>query len=64
MYDKNRYITVTGIHVPGTPRQIEKRGTALRRLYEEVFGDDGEEEATQDDNGALAAEDLQSSPGP
>jgi hypothetical protein len=40
IYDHNspRYLTVTGWHLEGTPREIENRCEELERLYEQVFG--------------------------
>lgn len=34
IYDRVRYFTVTGHHLPGTPRTVESRETLLRELYQ------------------------------
>jgi hypothetical protein len=36
MYDHQRYFTVTGKHVPGTPQTIEERQEELSQLYNEI----------------------------
>ena len=38
VYDRLRYFTVTGHHLPGTPTTIEDRQTELTALHREVFG--------------------------
>jgi len=38
MYDRGRYFTVTGQHLPGTPMTVNERGAALSALHEQVFG--------------------------
>ncbi len=37
MYDSERYLTVTGDHLAGTPMTIEERGAELADLHREVF---------------------------
>jgi hypothetical protein len=37
-YDCDRYFTVTGQHIPGTPATIENRQSELMATYAEVFG--------------------------
>jgi primase-polymerase (primpol)-like protein len=38
VYDRARFLTVTGAHVPGTPRTIEERTAELATLHRQVFG--------------------------
>jgi putative DNA primase/helicase len=38
MYDRARYLTVTGRHVAGTPTTIEQRDDALRAVHERFVG--------------------------
>jgi primase-polymerase (primpol)-like protein len=38
LYDRARFLTVTGWHVPGTPRTIEGRQEALYEVHARVFG--------------------------
>lgn len=38
MYDRRRYMTVTGWHVPGTPTTIERREDELRTVHERFVG--------------------------
>jgi putative DNA primase/helicase len=38
VYDQGRFFTMTGWHVPHTPRTIEPRQDAVARLHVEVFG--------------------------
>jgi primase-polymerase (primpol)-like protein len=38
VYDCGRYFTVTGAHLPGTPRTIEHRTTELAVFHRQVFG--------------------------
>ncbi|MBM3266311.1 MAG: hypothetical protein FJZ01_01570 [Candidatus Sericytochromatia bacterium] len=38
IYDRSRYFTVTGRHLPGTPTTIEARQTELEALYRELLG--------------------------
>lgn len=40
VYDRNRYFTVTGQHLPGTPTTVEDRTKQLRQLYDLVYGTD------------------------
>jgi len=42
IYDRSHYFTVTGHHLPGTPRNVEKRQEALNLLYAETFSRDAE----------------------
>ncbi len=37
IYDRSRFLTVTGQHLPGTPATIEERQEELERLYWELF---------------------------
>ena len=46
-YDRGRYFTVTGKHLPGTPRSIEGRQEELEGVVRRVFG-----EESADGNGA------------
>jgi hypothetical protein len=39
VYDRDRYFTVTGRHLPGTPKTIEPRQEQLERVVRRVFGD-------------------------
>ena len=38
MYNRNRYFTVTGAHLDGTPSTIESRQAELEALHGEIFG--------------------------
>ena len=38
-YDRGRYFTVTGMHLPGTPQRIESRQEELQGVVRRVFGD-------------------------
>lgn len=38
MYDRDRYLCVTGHHLPCTPRSVEERTDALAALHRRVFG--------------------------
>jgi primase-polymerase (primpol)-like protein len=38
MYDTARFFTMTGQHLPGTPRTIEERGAVLARVHSAIFG--------------------------
>ena len=38
LYDRDRYFTVTGQHVAGTPRTVEPRSAQLRALHVRLFG--------------------------
>lgn len=37
MYDRDRFFTITGHHLPSTPRTIERRDEQLTELYAQVF---------------------------
>jgi putative DNA primase/helicase len=37
LYDRQRYFTVTGQHLPGTPTTLQARQDALKALYDEIF---------------------------
>jgi putative DNA primase/helicase len=37
LYDRDRYFTVTGHHVPGTPATVEERTTEIAALYAQLF---------------------------
>lgn len=39
MYDSDRYFTVTGLHLPNTPRKIEHRTAELVQLHLRIFGE-------------------------
>jgi hypothetical protein len=39
MYDSERFFTVTGEHVSGTPTTIESRAEELEKLHAEIFGE-------------------------
>jgi len=39
MYDRDRYLCVTGRHLAGTPATVEERTDALAALHRSVFGD-------------------------
>lgn len=43
MYDRGRFFTVTGHHLPGTPTTVEDRAQQLQNLYRETFGEDQED---------------------
>ena len=45
MYDSNRYFTVTGDRVPGTPRTVEDRTEKLRAIHEEYIASEAAEAA-------------------
>jgi len=49
-YDANRYFTITGNHLPGTPITIEERQGVLAALHAQVFG-----ENTQKTQGVVAS---------
>ena len=38
LYDRDRYFTITGQHVPGTPLTIEERNPQLTALHKRLFG--------------------------
>jgi putative DNA primase/helicase len=37
LYESDRYLTVTGRHLEGTPTEIHRRDDALKALYDEMF---------------------------
>ena len=39
MYDGGRFFVMTGEHVAGTPRTVERRQGELDELYKEIFPD-------------------------
>jgi len=39
MYDRNRYFTVTGKHLDGTPAGIRERQSILDKFHKQVFGE-------------------------
>lgn len=45
MYDQDRYFTVTGNHLDGTPETIEERQAELEALHAELFGSPGAQPA-------------------
>jgi primase-polymerase (primpol)-like protein len=47
IYERDRMFTVTGEHVPGTPRGIEHRQANLATLYHELFPPQPKREQTQ-----------------
>ena len=55
MYDCDRYLTVTGNHLPGTPTTINERTDALGRVHRRVFGADRQEELPQEKRAQGAA---------
>lgn len=40
LYDANRFMTVTGYHLPLTPSQVNERNAELAQLYTQIFGDE------------------------
>lgn len=38
VYDRERYVTITGDHLPRTPRTIEERSEAIAALHARIFG--------------------------
>jgi hypothetical protein len=40
LYDRGRYFTVTGHHLPGTPHTVEPRDHQLQQLYRHAHSDD------------------------
>ena len=40
VYDRARYFTFTGEHLPGTPSTVEERQEQLETFYAEYFGED------------------------
>lgn len=50
IYQSGRYLTVTGDHIKGTPKEITNRPDVIEAVFNEVFGttkDKGTEEKTQ-----------------
>ena len=45
-YQSGRYVTVTGAHIDGTPRAIEKRQDQVQRVHARIFGDKREAKKT------------------
>jgi putative DNA primase/helicase len=39
MYDRGRYVTLTGHHILGTPTSLQERTTELAKVHAEVFGE-------------------------
>src|SRR5215208_1335264 len=56
VYDRGRFFTVTGQHLPGTPRTIESRQQELELLYSWLFPNERESQSSP--NGAVANHDL------
>jgi putative DNA primase/helicase len=56
VYDRRRFFTVTGHHLPGTPRTIESRQQELELLYSWLFPNERESQSSP--NGAVANHDL------
>jgi putative DNA primase/helicase len=56
VYDRRRFFTVTGHHLPGTPKTIEPRQEELEAFYSWLFPN--EEEVQPSPNGAVANHDL------
>jgi putative DNA primase/helicase len=46
MYCTGRYLTVTGLHLDGTPKTVEERQTELTDLHAQIFGTDQSSGAT------------------
>ena len=57
VYDRRRFFTVTGHHLPGTPKTIESRQEELEALYAWLFPKE-EETTTKSPNGVVANHDL------
>ncbi len=57
MYDRERYFTVTGQHLEGTPSAIENRQQQLEALHTRVFGGDQQNEKATESNPASAISD-------
>jgi hypothetical protein len=57
VYDRMRFFTVTGHHLPGTPKTIESRQEELEALYAWLFPKE-EETTTKSLNGVVATHDL------
>ncbi|NTV12349.1 MAG: hypothetical protein HGA96_00200 [Desulfobulbaceae bacterium] len=55
MYGKDRFFTVTGDHLEGTPKDIELRDNELFAVFTKNFGPAGEKACSESD---LTAEDL------
>lgn len=58
IYNRERYLTLTGKHIPGTPLEVEDRQLQIEKIYEEVFGEklyddnnSNHQNTTQDRNG-------------
>jgi len=49
MYDRDRFFTVTGMHLEGTPASIESRQKKINTLYTAVFGNDETDRSAPDD---------------
>lgn len=60
IYDRGRYFTVTGQHLPGTPTTLEDRQGELDSLHREIFGPNPSEKPapTATSAGPLEDEDL------
>jgi putative DNA primase/helicase len=56
VYDRRRFFTVTGHHLPGTPRTIEPRQEELELFYLWLFPNEGESQPSP--NGEVANHDL------
>jgi putative DNA primase/helicase len=48
MYSRDRYFTITGQRVPGTPETIEDRAAALQALYDRMFANPDSPRKTMD----------------
>lgn len=46
MYDRARYMTVTGNHLSGTPETIEARDTEIANLHQQLFGNNRDASST------------------
>jgi hypothetical protein len=40
MYDSGRFFTVTGWHIPGTPKTVEERSKEAAEIHREIFGEE------------------------
>ncbi|MEX2222668.1 MAG: AAA family ATPase [Candidatus Rokuibacteriota bacterium] len=58
MYDRARFLTVTGGHVPGTPATIEERTDALAAVYAEWFPAPSKPATSGPKSGALSDEEI------
>ena len=47
-YESDRYLTVTGKHLPGTPTTIEKRHNEIIAIHTEVFAERNKKRSMQD----------------